>query len=457
MEEKRLPGLLVNSYGFANFTFILMMYLPLYYYAFFLTDVAFITAAHMGIIMAVTHFVDLVSVPISGSIIQRTQMRWGQFRSWLLFIPVSTCVFFTLTFTNLPLSYGLKTVYLALVYMIAHVSLNFAFNGHLGLISVLTTDVKERLRLSSRNAQFGMASQILFSLSVVPLLLLLRKQTSDTLGFFYTVLIMSIVQIFGYWSLFFQTKDYDKYDPNKNLNPANQLAIPEMITQVFGNKPLLLLMTADWAAYLAMFSVSTFAPYYFTYVTGDETWMTPYPLALGIATFTSTVIGPVAANRIGKKNTYIFAGIYGVFGYTLLRFFGASSPYVYTAIICASALGVGLASPIRHAMYMDAAEYGYYKTGKDASAFIVSMFTLPVKIGIFLATTIAGFGLSLIGYEAGMKATEQFVSNLMNIICFIPVGCWMIAFIIMTFYPLSDDRLAKYMEANKIKRAEAKA
>jgi GPH family glycoside/pentoside/hexuronide:cation symporter len=452
--EKRLPGILVHSYGFSSFTFNLMMFIALNYYAFFLTEVAFITAVHMGIIMAITHAVDAVSVPLSGSIIQRTQFRWGQFRTWLLLPPISTCIFFTLTFTNLSLDYNLKMIYLALAYMIGHVSLNFAFNGHLGLISVLARDVKNRLRLSSRNTQYGMASQVLFSLAVIPLLLYFRRLYGDTLGFFYTVLIMAVIQVFGYWNLFLQTKDYDKYDPDKKLSPANKLSVPEMVYQIFGNRELLLIMIADCALNLAMFSLSTFAPYYFTYVAGDEAWMSPYTLLLAISSFVSAIIGPIAATRIGKKKTYLFAALYGVAGYIILRFFGESSPYLYITIVCIATLGAGISFPIRHAMYMDTAEYGFYKTGKDASAFIVSMFTLPVKIGIFLATTIAGFGLSLIGYEAGMTATEEFTGNLMNIICFIPVGCYIIAVLVMAFYSLTDDKLSSYMEANARKREE---
>ena len=455
--EKRLPGILVHSYGFSSFTFNLMMFIALNYYAFFLTEVALISAVHMGIIMAITHAVDAVSVPLSGSIIQRSQFRWGQFRSWLLLPPISTCIFFTLTFTNLPLDYNFKMIYLALAYMIGHVSLNFAFNGHLGLISVLAKDVSNRLRLSSRNTQYGMASQVIFSLAVIPILLYFRKLYGDSLGFFYTVLIMGIIQVLGYWNLFSQTKDYDKYDPDKKLSPSNKLSVPEMIYQVFGNRALLLIMVGDCALNLAMFSLSTFAPYYFKYVTGDEAWMSPYTLVLGIASFVSAVIGPIAATWIGKKKTYLLAGLYGVIGYIILRFFGASSPYLYITIVCIATLGAGISFPIRHAMYMDTAEYSFYKTGKDASAFIVSMFTLPVKIGIFLATTIAGFGLSLIGYEAGMTATEEFINNLMNIICFIPVGCYVIAILVMVFYSLTDDKLSMYMEANTRKRAEAKA
>lgn len=454
--EKRLPGLLVNSYGFSNFCFSLMMFLALNYYAIFLTDVAMISAVHVGTIMLITHLVDAGSIFVSGGIIQRTQMRWGRFRSWLTFIPVLTCIFFTFTFTNLPLSYGIKVVYLSLAYMIAHVSLNFAFNAHLGLISVLTTDVKERLRLSTRNIQFGMASQVLFSLAVIPMLLFFSRK-SPTWGYFYTVLILAVLQIFGYWNLFFQTKNYETYDPNIKLDTSNKLTVFEMAAQIFRNRQLLLLMCADCAVNIGLFCISTLSVYYFKYVAESEAWMSPFTLSLGIFTFLSALLAPVAANKMGKKNTYLLAGACSFIGHIVLRFFGASSPYLYIGIICLTALVSGMGFSIRQAMYMDAAEYGYYKTGKDASAFIMSMFTLPVKVGIALATTIAGYGLALIGYIPNVAATDQFVDNLMNLICYIPAGCGVIAFSIMTFYSLTDDKLSEYMKVNAKRRAEAAA
>jgi GPH family glycoside/pentoside/hexuronide:cation symporter len=185
--------------------------------------------------------------------------------------------------------------------------------------------------------------------------------------------------------------------------------------------------------------------------------MGTYTLALGIATFASTIIGPYVANWVGKKNTYIFAGIYGVAGYLVLRLFGASNPVVFTAIVCIATLGAGLSAPLRHAMYMDTAEYGYFKSGKDASAFVVSMFTLPVKIGIFLATTVATYGLHLIGFDVNMVVTDQFIGRLMDLICYIPAACCVIAFAVMAFYKLTEENIAIYMEANTKKRAEEQA
>ena len=73
MEEKRLPSMLVHSYGFATFAFSVMMSLATYYYSYFLTDVAFLLPLHVGTIVFITHIVDAISIPVSGSIIQKKE------------------------------------------------------------------------------------------------------------------------------------------------------------------------------------------------------------------------------------------------------------------------------------------------------------------------------------------------------------------------------------------------
>jgi len=452
--EKRLSGLLVNSYGFASLTFTLMISLATQYYAIFLTDVAMISAGHVALIMLITHTVDAFSIPITGSIIQKSRFRWGQFRTWLLFPPLFTCIFFTLTFTNLPLSYGYKVVYLSLVYMIAHISLNFAYNAHLGLISVLAKGGEERLRLSTRNFQFRMGSQILYAYIVLGILYRLSA-TSTTWGYFYTVGILAVIQVFGYWFLFFQIRDYDKYDPCNNLKESNRWTIIEMARQLIGNRPLLTIISADIALNLGVYSLGAMAAYYFKYAAQNEQLMKPYNLILALAVFASTFISPAIVNILGKKKTYLFAGLCGVIGYIVLRIFGLYHPYAFIVIIAISVLGAGTVYPIRQAMYMDAAEYGYYKTGKDASAFVMSMLTLPSKVATAIAGTMATAGLELIGYVPNVVPDEQFLQGLMNIICYIPAGAGFVAFIIMLFfYTLTDKRLALIMDTNAKKRAE---
>jgi Na+/melibiose symporter-like transporter len=298
-----------------------------------------------------------------------------------------------------------------------------------------------------------MSSQIIYSYLVLSMFYRFSDK-NESWGYFYTVGILAVIQVFGYWFLFYQIKDYDKYDPAKILSA--RMSLKEMVQQVIGNRHLRTLMAADIVSYLGIFSLQTVAVYYFKYVIENEQYMKPYSLSLAIASFASTLIGPLVVRMLGKKYTYLFASIWGTVGYIVLRMFGLSGPYVYIAIIVISALGAGTNGPIRQAMYMDAAEYGFCKTGKDASAFIMSMFTLPIKIAIAIAGTIVTAGLKFIGYVPNIVPTEQFINSLMNLICYLPSGACLVAFVIMSFYSLSDDKVTEIMEINSAKRAEAR-
>ena len=456
MNHKRLPGYLVHSYGLSHAAFNIMMYLALNYYTFFLTDVALIAAGHLAVLMFITHIVDAVSIPVGGTIIQKTQFRWGQYRSWLLFMPLVTFVFFILTFSNITsLSYWAKIIFLGTVYMISHISLNFAYNAQLGLISVLSGHVDDRANLSARNMQYGYAAQILFSLAAIPMLNYFRGKYGESHGFFYTVIILASIQVLGYWNLFLRTKDYDPYDPDKKLKSSSNLPWSEMIKQIFGNKQLMILMIADTVRDVGLFGLVSVAVYYFKYVAGDDSWMKQYTFFVAATTLISTLIGPYIIKRVGRKEICIYTAFAGVVGYIILRIFGASSPLTYMTIICCTNFIVGLASPIRQAMYMDTAEYGYHRTGKNASALIMSMFTMPIKIGVAISVTIIPFYLhTVIGYTPNMEVTPRFVTDLMNLIAFTPAICYLIAGIIMIFYRLTEDKLAFYMEANARKLAE---
>jgi Na+/melibiose symporter-like transporter len=106
---------------------------------------------------------------------------------------------------------------------------------------------------------------------------------------------------------------------------------------------------------------------------------------------------------------------------------------------------------------MDAAEYGFNKTGKNATAFIMSMFTMPIKIGIALALGIIPSFQAYVGYEANMTATPEFISSLMNLIAFLPAICYLLAGFVFIFYNLTDDKVTLYMKENAKKRAETGA
>jgi GPH family glycoside/pentoside/hexuronide:cation symporter len=184
--------------------------------------------------------------------------------------------------------------------MIAHISLNFAYNAHLGLISVL-----------AKGSEGGCASQHGITSSVwearyhicyfVLTILYKLSANSTTWGYFYTVGILAVIQVFGYWFLCYQIRDYERYDPDKNLDPYRHWTNLEMVKQIIVNRPLLTILCADIFINIGVYSLQTLAVYYFKYAAQNELLMKPYSLSLSLAVFASAFISPKVVSSLARK------------------------------------------------------------------------------------------------------------------------------------------------------------
>ena len=452
MEENKVPNKIINIYGMADFTFNMMMMIAISFYAYFLTDIAMIGAATMGTILLIARIGDAVSVPITGGILQKTQLKWGKFRSWLLITPPITGLFFILMFTNLNMNIATKPFFLGTCYVIAHVCVNFTFNGHIGLMSILGKTPEDRIQLSAKKTQFTTAASIAFSLVFMPLVAFFGGADQGK-GFLYTMMIFAVLQVFGYWNVFRVTREYDVYDPNRKQSGAGStgLTVGEMVQQIFGNSQLLIIMSADCIRYAAMFAVLGMATYYFKYAVGNLALITIYMLCTNGINFIGSLVAPRVVGKLGKKSTYLLSCIVPAIAFALIRVFAGANPFIYIVLVSVAGFGLTLGMTIAPAMYLDSAEYGQYKTGKNGTAFIMSMYAMPIKIGVALSGAVIGYGLSAIGYSATVEATPAFISGLMSIVSIIPAGCSVLALVLISFYKLDDTKIKEYMETN-IKR-----
>lgn len=96
----------------------------------------------------------------------------------------------------------------------------------------------------------------------------------------------------------------------------------------------------------------------------------------------------------------------------------------------------------------------FYRTGKDSSAFIMSMSILPIKIGIAFGGGVIGYGLAVIGYNPNAEMTPEMVSGIMKLVSLVPAAFCIIPLFIIIFYKLTDAKVAEFMGINTSKRAE---
>lgn len=196
------------------------------------------------------------------------------------------------------------------------------------------------------------------------------------------------------------------------------------------------------------------ATYYFAYVLGNYTLMAvSMTIAMG-AGFVASLIGPAIGKRLGKKMAMVVGMFFNALASIGIIFLGGYSVVYFILFYSLVQLGTQTYMCFGPNYAIDAGEYGYYKTGKDNRTVAMAMFNIPMKIGFLLGGAVGTFGLALIGYEAGMTVTPEFIRNFMWIFGGTPALSYGLGSLIMFLgYKITDEDAAMYAKANAARAA----
>ena len=78
--NKPLKKSVINLYGLPSFGFQTLVNIEVFFFAAFLTDFAKLPLAIVSIILLATSIVDILAVPTSGVILEKSNMKWGKYR-----------------------------------------------------------------------------------------------------------------------------------------------------------------------------------------------------------------------------------------------------------------------------------------------------------------------------------------------------------------------------------------
>ena len=195
-----------------------------------------------------------------------------------------------------------------------------------------------------------------------------------------------------------------------------------------------------------MIYVSTMA-YYFKWVFGDMAALTSVATASTIVCFVSSLLSPWLSRKLGKKNSSILAMGLFTAGLLLPRFFLEGNLAFYTFCICLGYFGSALQVCVGIVMYSKAADYYQWKTGRKAHGFIMSMYVLPVEVGIALSTIVIGIILEAIHYDAtALSLSAAQLTGVKNLVLLIPGLFFAVATVIAILHPLSEKKLTYIQE-----------
>lgn len=421
------------------------------YLMIFYTDVFGLPAAAVGTMFLITRIWDSAFDPVVGVVADRTHSRWGKFRPYLLWLAVPFGIIGILTFVTPDWSPGGKLVYAYVTYssmMMIYSAINVPYASLLG---VMSPNPKERNTLSTYRMTFAYIGSFIALLLFMPLVNFFSgnsKELGDQqTGWTMAVAVIAVLCIVLFFGCFAWTKERVK-PIRETQNP-----LKEDLRDLLGNKPWWILLGAGVAA-LVFNSIRDGATvYYFKYFVVEEDYaavsffgmpfvLSGLYLALGQA---ANIIGVIAAapvsNRIGKRNTYMWAMIIATVLSIIFYWFDKADlvwMFVFQVLISICA---GSIFPLLWSMYADCADYSELRTGNRATGLIFSSSSMSQKFGWAIGTAVTGWLLGFFGFRANMVQSEEAISGIKMFLSFLPAAGTILSVIFISMYPLTEKKM----------------
>ncbi|NTW71272.1 MAG: Na+/melibiose symporter and related transporter [Eubacteriaceae bacterium] len=451
--KKELSKTIKTFYGIGDLGFSLMTSVELLFFVFFLTNVAKFSLPMVALIGSVTSIVDAILSPFYGAYITGTKaLKWGRYRSWMLIAPPLVVVLFMVQFSKVSTSEPISALVVCIGFILSHIVWNLAWVANVSLIPLLGKTPDDRALLSARRGTWSSLSGVFFSYIGMPLAVLLGAITNnEVLGFTLLAGILAMTMMIGYWIVFKMTDGYETTGVEVvkagTVKAHEKVPVSIMLKSLFQNVPLLVLLLSDFFRYISFFIGLAASAYYFTYVVQNMAIFPVFLLLTAIAGVVGSYISSYTSQKFSNRTTSIVS-LFGL-GISLMicKFLGFQYiPFLVFYLAARLFLGVLNASLV--ALYSDVVTYGEWKTGENASGFIMGIMNVSLKSAIISRGLLIPIVLASVGFVAGADpatASLALQNGIINIFVTIPGLCALASGVILTLgYKLTKAKLAGY-------------
>lgn len=444
-----------RAYAFYSATSMLAVFMILAYFTVFLTENVMLSAALAGTLLVFTRAIDFVVGLVAGGIMQgqATKGRYSSF--WFKIVRFVLFVGMILAFTNTSsLAVPVRVIISALAYLMANCSMSFLQPAQFNAVGDLCgTNMSNRQKMAARGAQAMVIAQLIVSSVSMPLIIWLTPLVGQSNGYLIAAAIFALPILISAQLLSKAVKPHE--ERRKQLEAGPKITIGDMISSVFKNKQLLIFVVAYGVFCTSYFLLTSLVPYYFIYVAGNPLMIATAMTLSVVVGFVGSLLAPFLVTKTGKKMIFVIGNIIGVIGFAVIAL-SLSSAVLFIVGYSLIVFGQYLFFVFLANYAQDVGEYNLWKTGKDNRAVALGIINMPIKIGIILGGAIATYGLSIIGYSAGMTPTPEFLTNFMVIVGVIPAVILVVAALVMLIgYKITDADAEKYTKENAERIAAA--
>ena len=441
--EFRRPGeVAMDVYSAGIIPFGWARSMPNNWYNYFMTNVLMLSPALSGTISLISRLLGMFAQPIAGGIMDRVQVKGHKYATWInVMVPISSVltVIMFLNFPQLGMSTATTTILAIVLFTAAMAAGSFPNAAHTGLYATMTRDKESRIRLTTRRAMGQSATNITLGMLAMPLVALLGKGNEGN-GYLYTVILFSVLGVFGYYLVTVVTKPWDPVgssaDVKKGPPPPT---IGELFAAIFTNPPLATMLISDAFRWSSRMMLVGFAMYNFRYVFGSMMLMAGFMTSMNLVSFVSTIISEPVSRKFGKDAIYLWGNVFLMLTMIAALLFARNNVTVYIFIICIGHVGYGPSAAQPPAYYAECAEWMQKKSGKDSKTLVMSTSFFCSAIGSLIAATLTGYCLAAIGFTPQDPSAEV-INNIFRITCIVPAGLLLLAILVFLFYKANSKR-----------------
>ncbi|WP_373485408.1 MFS transporter [Acetobacterium malicum] len=415
----KLKKSVIYLYGLPSFGFQIFIYVELMFFSAFLTDAVKMPVALAGSVLMITSIFDLIWVPVAGIILQKSNLKWGKFRSWLLIGPPVAAVLYVVQFLKIgdPMTNAITA---CAGFIVGHLVFDVYYSAHIAMNSALTDRVDERVKMSANRGIFNALGSLTFSYVGVRAIQEISKALNDpALGYTTVVIMVALFMVLCYWIFFFLTKEYAFRGTVPVTQKKESMSVPEILQELFHNPPLIGLLLIDLGRYVGKFVVLGLAFYYFKYVLNDLPGMAIFMTGLTVVMLVSATLATTVSKIFGPRKAYVGALCIFIAG-LLITWLVPMSATAFKIVMLVSFIGYGLPDALVVAMYATCVDYGEWRTGKNVRGFIMALLTTPIKVGNFIKSVIITTALASASYVADMTPTPELIQAIKNGFCLYP-------------------------------------
>ena len=428
---------------------------------FYYTNVFGLKPAAAATMFLVVRLVDVLWDPVVGTFVDKSNPKWGKYRSWLILGGIPLVALAILCFWN-GFSGSLLYAYITYVGMsMCYTLVNVPYGA---LNSSLTRDTDEITVLTS--TRMFMANLGALCVKSLPMIIAIfaPKALNPETGlqetvintpeaapaWFITMTIFAAVGMLLLVFCFSQCKEKVVMDEKASAN----VKVSDLWMEFIRNKPLRILAFFFITAF-AMMSVANAADAYFmTYNRGATPFMTTAFMWLGtIPAFIFMPLVPAIKRKVGKKGMfYIFLGT-AIAGMIMMYAF-VSIPAIKSHfwMLCVAqfikSTGLIVATGYMWALVPEVVAYGEYTTGRRIAGIVNALTGIFFKAGMALGGVIPGLVLAIVGFDAELpKQTALAEQGILWLVCVIPAILLLLAIWIISKYELSDEKMDEINKA----------